>query len=63
MIYSEIRCDGCAATGRTCWPAAPERAHMVRSILRGYGWRCGEPGGRDYCPECWEKMQAEKEKP
>ena len=61
-----IRCDHCNAIGATS--IGREHAHVLRAELSGAFkslreqhrsrvgrnlWRCGMPGGKDYCAKCW----------
>ena len=35
--------------------------HNLRARLQEHhGWRQGEGGGEDYCPECWQKKKENK---
>jgi hypothetical protein len=62
MVFHDIICDGC---GKSCVGFPPlelkkkssdrDKLHMIRYMYSLYGWRVNLPGGKDFCPECWEK--------
>lgn len=64
MVYHDILCDGCRSNSLS-FPmmavetSGPERTklHQIRLLLKMGGWKVNLPGGKDYCPECWEKMK------
>lgn len=39
-----------------------ERPHQVRAELKENGWHVSLPGGKDYCPRCWEALKREEGK-
>lgn len=58
MIESVVKCDGCGG-GQTTG-SGPNRTpiHVVREMLKTtMGWRCGLPGGLDFCRECWSERR------
>jgi hypothetical protein len=66
MVIHNVVCDGC---GKECVGFPPlelkkrgsnrDKLHKIRYMYSLCGWRVNLPGGKDYCPECWEKMKDE----
>jgi len=53
VVIRSINCDGCAT-----WIGEElGRASEVRALARRHGWRTDLPGGKDYCPACWDRMK------
>lgn len=64
MVYHDIICDGCG-TDLVGFPPIEikkrgpdrDRLHQIRFFCKASGWRVNLPGGKDYCPKCWEEMK------
>jgi len=55
-LVFEIRCDGCDCCGETSLNKY-DYAHKIRLRLKDQGWKVSQPGGKDYCLECWERIK------
>ena len=57
-VFQEITCDGCGLkTAHTPYLYAGAYRH---ELMKG-GWRCAQPGSKDFCPACVAKARAERE--
>jgi len=59
-IELRIACDGCGA--RHIWDTNEvSKAHVIRGQLKtNLGWKTGERGGKDYCPNCCKSFRKSK---
>jgi hypothetical protein len=67
MIELRIICDDCGRTApvigftrpgkRTERGAQHPKAHSIREKIKADGWRVGQRGGRDWCPDCINKKK------
>lgn len=63
MVVHDIVCDGCGDT--FIGPVSSinkegpdrDRLHVIRKHYKLYGWRVNLPGGKDYCPLCWDRIK------
>lgn len=56
MIEIVIRCDGCDVAGDSSNGPHP-KAHILRESLKRSGWVVGQPGAKDYCPQCKDTVK------